>query len=294
MELDMRIKTRRRLVRLRNRFGGRFGVVLGVGLLLAGSATSVFADFPGKITANSVVGNPTSAKAQTKPVAVPSCTDGSGRHLNYTLGTGFSCGTSSSGGGGTVSSVTFTGDGTVLSSTPSSAVTSSGTVTATLLTKAANLVLAGPASGGAAEPTYRALVSADLPAATVSAAGASKLHNVPVSIGWPAALNPNNTVLAVINQASTISGIIGAVETATGGTSTVSVYKAPSGTACSGGTVLHSGSFNANGTAATNQTLTVTTASLAVGDRLCLQTTGTTTWTGGSGIGTITVFLAPS
>ena len=43
-----------------------------------------------------------------------------------------------------------------------------------------------------------------------------------------------------------------------------------------------------------NQTLTVTTSSLAAGDRLCLQTTGTTGWTGGTGIGTVTVFLAPS
>lgn len=130
--------------------------------------------------------------------------------------------------------------------------------------------------------------------ATTSTAGIAKLHNVPVSAGWIATVNPNNVVIAVINQASTISAIIGAVETATGGTATVSVSKAASGTACSGGTVLHSGSFNANGTAATNQTLTVTTSTLAAGDRLCLQTTGTTTWTGGTGIGTITVFLAPS
>jgi len=70
----------------------------------------------------------------------------------------------SSGGSGTVSSVTFTGDGTVLSSTPSSAVTTTGTLTATLNTQAANEVLAGPASGSAAAPTFRALVTADLPA----------------------------------------------------------------------------------------------------------------------------------
>lgn len=62
-----------------------------------------------------------------------------------------------------VTSVTFTGDGTVLSSTPSSAVTSAGTVTATLNTQSANTVLAGPTSGGAANPTFRALVAADFP-----------------------------------------------------------------------------------------------------------------------------------
>ncbi len=120
------------------------------------------------------------------------------------------------------------------------------------------------------------------------------IQATPVSIGWAAAIDPNNTIIAVINQASTISAIIGAVETATGAAATVTVKKAPSGTACSAGTALHSGTFNANGTAATNQTLTVTSASLAVGDRLCLQTTGTSNWTGGSGIGTLTVFLAPT
>ena len=38
---------------------------------------------------------------------------------------------------------------------------------------------------------------------------------------------------------------------------TVQVNKAPSGTACSGGTNQATGTFNANGTAATNQTLTL-------------------------------------
>jgi hypothetical protein len=56
---------------------------------------------------------------------------------------------------GTVTSVTFTGDGTVLSSTPSTAVTSSGTVTATLANAAQNSVLAGPATGGAGAPSYQ-------------------------------------------------------------------------------------------------------------------------------------------
>jgi hypothetical protein len=63
------------------------------------------------------------------------------------------CGTSS--GSGTVTSVTFTGDGTVLSSTPSTAVTTSGTVSAALANAAQNSVLAGPASGGAGAPSYQ-------------------------------------------------------------------------------------------------------------------------------------------
>ena len=44
-----------------------------------------------------------------------------------------------------------------------SPVTSSGTLSATFNTQTANFVFAGPASGGAAAPTFRALVSADIP-----------------------------------------------------------------------------------------------------------------------------------
>jgi hypothetical protein len=62
-------------------------------------------------------------------------------------------------GSGSVTSVTFTGDGTVLSSTPSSAVTASGTVTASLKTQTAGTFFAGPTSGSAAAPTFRALQS---------------------------------------------------------------------------------------------------------------------------------------
>lgn len=49
-----------------------------------------------------------------------------------------------------------------------SPITSSGTLAVTLATQSANTVLAGPTTGGAAAPTFRALVQADLPAFTVS------------------------------------------------------------------------------------------------------------------------------
>jgi hypothetical protein len=197
------------------------------------------------------------------------------------------------------------------SSTPSTAVTSTGTVTATIKNQNPNIVLAGPNGGGAAPSSFRALVLADLPsiacgdlsddgagctagAASTSTAGIVKLNNVGYPAGWMAAIDPNNAVVTTVNQASTITAIVGRVESQVGGATTVSVYKAPSGTACSAGTVLHSGSFNANGTAATNQTLTVTVSSLSAGDSICLQTTGGAAWTGGAGIGSITVFFAPS
>ncbi len=67
------------------------------------------------------------------------------------------------GSAGSVSSVTFTGDGVVLSSTPSSAVTTTGTLAAALAAQTENTVLAGPTSGSAAAPTFRAIGMSDLP-----------------------------------------------------------------------------------------------------------------------------------
>jgi hypothetical protein len=91
---------------------------------------------------------------------------------NYALGitaNGNATGcTPATGGGGTVTSVTFTGDGTVLSATASTAVTSSGTLTAALKTQSKNTALMGPASGSAANPTFRAMAAPDLPAQTLN------------------------------------------------------------------------------------------------------------------------------
>ena len=66
---------------------------------------------------------------------------------------------------GTVTSVSFTGDGVVLAATADTPVTGSGTLTPSLVSQAKNVVLAGPSSGGSALcRTFRALVAADLPA----------------------------------------------------------------------------------------------------------------------------------
>lgn len=114
-----------------------------------------------------------------------------------------------SGGSGTVTSVTFTGDGTVLSSTPSSAVTTTGTLTAALKTQTANQVLAGPTSGGAVNPTFRALVAADLAsgivtwdkigsagaALTLSNAGFATTFNHTSAVVWTWA----NTTIATVS-----------------------------------------------------------------------------------------------
>lgn len=79
----------------------------------------------------------------------------SGQNLTFSVNPAFP-------GTGTVTSVTFTGDGTVLSSTPSAPVTSSGTLTATLNTQSANTFLAGP-NGSSGLPTFRDITLADLP-----------------------------------------------------------------------------------------------------------------------------------
>ena len=78
-----------------------------------------------------------------------------------------------SGGGaaGGVTSVGFNGDGTVLTATTSGPITTSGTLTASLLTQTANKILAGPTSGGALAPTFRSLVAADLPSPNTTGYG---------------------------------------------------------------------------------------------------------------------------
>jgi len=329
----MKLRTRRRLRRLR--------LPLWIGAIILGSASAaVFADYPGKLPNNTVLGNTSGVSASARPISAATTVNGQSCKLGATCTITATAGdiivgtTLVSGGvtarvlydnAGTLGEMTTTGSGTVLAlaTSPSLVTPSLGVAGATSINKVAitapatsatltiadgktltdtsgtgAVALKGATGGGFAQAACADLsnggAGCTAGAASTSTAGIAKLHNIPVSIGWPAALNPNNTVLAVINQNSTISAIIGAVEVATGGAATVSVNKAPSGTACSAGTTLHSGSFNANGTAATNQTLTVTTSTLTAGDRLCLQTTGTTTWTSGTGIGTLTVFLAPT
>lgn len=63
---------------------------------------------------------------------------------------------------GTVTSVALSTPG-VLYTVSGSPVTTSGTLTLNLISQAANTVFAGPTTGASAAPTFRALVSADIP-----------------------------------------------------------------------------------------------------------------------------------
>lgn len=100
--------------------------------------------------------------------------------------------------------------------------------------------------------------------------------------------------MGVVPFAARVVGIIGRVVTqGSGGAATCVVKKAPSGTAITGGTALHSGTYDFVGTATNTQTLslTATTADLelAAGDTIGIDVTGTTT----SATGCISVWCVP-
>ncbi len=124
------------------------------GSVYNGSAAETFAVSYGSAAGTAVQGNTT---------------------LTISPGTGMSGGgTITLGAGGTVT-LNNTGVTSVGLALPNiftvsnSPVTTTGTLTGTLATETANTVFAGPTSGGAAAPTFRALVAADIPAGTITA-----------------------------------------------------------------------------------------------------------------------------
>lgn len=131
----------------------------------------------------------------TSLIIAVSDTGGTGTHADWNIAVSGTQGTT--GGGGSVTSVTFTGDGTVLSSTPSAAVTTSGTVTGTLNSQTANRILAGPASAGPSAPTFRALAAADYPAGTVGLTSlATQAANTFLANATAGAASPTAVALA--------------------------------------------------------------------------------------------------
>jgi hypothetical protein len=117
---------------------------------------------------------------------------------------------------------------------------------------------------------------------------------IPVSIEYLAA--SVDKVAFVADRQYRVKGIRGRVEVAgtDGGAVTAVIKKAASGTAITSGTALHSSTFNLKGTAATNQTLTLSTTSsdldIPAGTAIGIDFTGTLT----SATGVVTVFLAPA
>ena len=122
---------------------------------------------------------------------------------------------------------------------------------------------------------------------------------VVLSMPYSAIGNTTGAFLVVSTQVMArrmiVKSIVGVVDTAATNAVTATVYKAPSATAIGSGTALHSGTFNLQGTAATNQTLTLSTTSgvldVAAGNRLGFVISGAP---GAAGVGLITVTLAPA
>lgn len=114
--------------------------------------------------------------------------------------------------------------------------------------------------------------------------------NGPIAV--PFAYNaPDDQPIFVADRAYTVVSIVGRVLVAgTGGAATVQIRRCASGTAVSGGTAVHSGSFNLVGTVDANQSLTVNSPSLPSGSSLGFDVTGTTT----SARGVLTVLLIPA
>lgn len=114
------------------------------------------------------------------------------------------------------------------------------------------------------------------------------------SAGWIATANPDQIVVFTASQSMTVTDIRGTVVNPVGSTAAVSVYKTSTAIPCVGGTnlVASSGTFNANGTANSNQSLTLAGSgapSLVAGDRVCLSTSNGSAFTAGTGNGTITI-----
>jgi hypothetical protein len=107
--------------------------------------------------------------------------------------------------------------------------------------------------------------------------------------GWVATANPNLAPMVTLPANATVTSIEGRVMVAVGATATIDVYKAASTTPCASGTKLNTTSFNANGTAGTNQVLGNASTTLLAHDTICLSTANGSAFTSGTGIGGITV-----
>jgi hypothetical protein len=104
------------------------------------------------------------------------CDDGK-EYVSRSGGAFAELGSGGGGGTGTVTSVGFSAPAAF--SVTGSPITTSGTITLGLQTQTANLIWAGPASGSATTPTFRALVKLDLPASVAHEDDANTFTGTP-------------------------------------------------------------------------------------------------------------------
>ena len=98
------------------------------------------------------------------------------------------------GGGGTVTSVAMTTPG-VLYSVSGSPITTSGTLALALINQTANTILAGPSSGAAAAPSFRALVANDIPSLNYVTSVSGTSGQITSSGGYTPTLSLNTTAV---------------------------------------------------------------------------------------------------
>lgn len=204
-------------------------------------------------TATALAANGTNCPAGQVPLGVDASGNAEG------------CWTPSGGGGsGTVTSVGLSMPSQFAVS--GSPVTTSGTLTAAWNTQTANTVFAGPGSGGAAAPTFRALVAADLPASAVlttgsysdpawltltkSKVGLGNVENTALST-WSGSANIN-TIGTLVNGSVPWANVSGKPTFASANTASAVVQRDASGN-FSAGTITAALTGNAS-TATTLQT----------------------------------------
>lgn len=105
---------------------------------------------------------------------------------------------------GTVTSVALTVPSIL--SVSGSPITTSGTLAVTLTNETANTVFAGPTTGGATTPTFRALVTADLPAGTGTVTSVAltvptflSVSGSPITTSGTLAVSLSGTALPILN-----------------------------------------------------------------------------------------------
>lgn len=190
-----------------------------------------------------------------------------------------------SAGAGTVTSVGLTVP--AILSVAGSPVTSSGTLAMTLATETANTVFAGGTSGGAATPTFRALVAADIPnisATYLTASSSAALTNKTGNISqW----TNDSGYLTSTGTGSASWSTVGTVTTGVWNATIVAGLYGGTGVANSGKTIMLGGNLTTSGANAVTFTTSGTT-------NVTLPTSGTllsstvTTLSSLVSIGTIT------
>lgn len=123
-----------------------------------------------------------------------------GTNITITNGPGTITINATGGGSGSVTSVALAdGSTTPIYTVSGSPVTTSGTLTLTLANQSANTVFAGPTTGAATQPTFRGLVSADIPNNAANTTGTAS--NI------TATSNSTLTTLTALTSASNLNTV---------------------------------------------------------------------------------------